>query len=160
MPSPLNYNQLYYFWVVAQEGNITSAAKRLHLSQPAISSQLKRLEESLGEPLLAPSGRHRVLTPFGRTTYEYAERIFALGQELKRVAEGHDQPSSLQLSIGVGDTLPKVLVAKLLAPVFRLVPSVNVSASSRSFGIASLAHWLRTSSSWCLATTRCRVNPT
>jgi LysR family transcriptional activator of nhaA len=127
MPSPLNYNQLFYFWVVAQEGNITSAAKRLHLSQPAISSQLKRLEESLGEPLLAPSGRHRVLTPFGRTTYEYAERIFALGQELKRVAEGHDLPSSLHLTIGVGDTLPKVLVAKLLAPVFRLVPSVNVS---------------------------------
>lgn len=127
MPSPLNYNQLYYFWVVAQEGNITCAAKRLHLSQPAISSQLKRLEESLGEPLLAPSGRRRVLTPFGRTTYEYAERIFALGQELKRVADGHDLSSSLHLSIGVGDTLPKVLVARLLAPVFRLVPSISVA---------------------------------
>ena len=127
MASPINYSQLYYFWVVAQEGNITSAARRLRLSQPAISSQLKRLEESLGEPLLAPAGRRRVLTPFGRTTFEYAERIFALGNELKRVAEGAGQSSTLQLAIGVGDTLPKVLVARLVAPIFRLTPQVRVS---------------------------------
>lgn len=126
MSSPINYGQLYYFWVVAQEGNITSAARRLRLSQPAISSQLKRLEESLGEPLLAPAGRSRVLTPFGRTIYEYAERIFALGNELKRVAEGAGQASTLQLAVGVGDTLPKVLVARLIAPIFRVTPQVRV----------------------------------
>jgi LysR family transcriptional activator of nhaA len=127
MSSPLNYNQLYYFWVVAQEGSVTTAAKRLHVSQPAISSQLKRLEEALGDSLLARSGRSQVLTPFGKTTYDYAQRIFALGQELTQVAEGHNPERSIRLAVGVGDTLPKVLVARILAPVFRLLPGVVVS---------------------------------
>ena len=127
MSSPLNYNQLYYFWVVAQERSVTLAAKRLHVSQPAISSQLKRLEETLGEALFVRSGRSQVLTPFGKTTYDYAQRIFALGQELSQFAEGHNPERSIPLSIGCGDTLPKVLVAKLLAPVFRQVPGVVVS---------------------------------
>ncbi len=127
MPAPLNYHQLYYFWVVAQEGNITAAARRLRVSQPAISSQLRKLEESFGEPLLAPSGRRRVLTPFGKTTFEYAERIFALGHELSRIAEGAGPSRTLQLAIGVGDTLPKVQVAQLLAPVLRLEPRVHVA---------------------------------
>ncbi len=126
MSSPLNYNQLYYFWVIVQEGSITSAAKRLHVSQPAISSQLKRLEEALGESLVSRSGRSQVLTPFGRTTYDYAQRIFTLGQELTRFAEGHGPQSSIRLAVGVSDTLPKVLVARLLAPVFRLAPDVIV----------------------------------
>jgi LysR family transcriptional activator of nhaA len=127
MTSPLNYNQLYYFWVVAQEGSVTIAAKRLRVSQPAISSQLKRLEQTLGESLLARSGRLLVLTPFGKTTYDYAQRIFALGQELTQFAEGHHPERSIRLAVGCGDTLPKVLVARLLAPVFRQLPGVVVS---------------------------------
>jgi LysR family transcriptional activator of nhaA len=139
MASPINYNQLYYFWVVAQEGNVTAAARRLRLSQPAISSQLKKLEESLGAPLLAPSGRLRVLTAFGRTTFEYAERIFALGSELRRVADGARPARTLELAIGVGDTLPKVLVARLVAPLVRLDVRVSMRQDRWDRLIGSLA---------------------
>ncbi|MEI7566896.1 MAG: LysR family transcriptional regulator [Opitutaceae bacterium] len=47
----LNFNHLYYFWVVAREGSVTRATKVLHLAQPTISSQLRTLERTLGAAL-------------------------------------------------------------------------------------------------------------
>ena len=58
----LNYHHLYYFWVVAHEGSIAGATRKLHLTQPTISSQLRQLEDSFGEKLFEKSGRGLVLT--------------------------------------------------------------------------------------------------
>ena len=49
----LNFQHLFYFWTVAREGSITAASKVLHLTQPTISTQLRQLQDSLGEPLLS-----------------------------------------------------------------------------------------------------------
>ena len=58
----LNYHHLLYFWVVAREGSIAAATRKLNLTQPTISAQLRLLEESLGEKLFEKSGRSLVLT--------------------------------------------------------------------------------------------------
>ena len=47
----LNYHHLHYFWVVAREGTIQNASQLLHVGQPAISTQLHQLEQSLGQKL-------------------------------------------------------------------------------------------------------------
>ncbi len=47
----LNYHHLLYFWMVAREGSLAAAGKRLRLSQPTLSGQIRKLEESLGERL-------------------------------------------------------------------------------------------------------------
>ena len=65
----LNYHHLLYFWTVARAGTISAASKELHLSQPTISTQLKTLEESLGQKLFARQGRKLVLTDVGQTTF-------------------------------------------------------------------------------------------
>ncbi|HYW09321.1 MAG TPA: LysR family transcriptional regulator, partial [Longimicrobium sp.] len=79
MPA-LNYKHLLYFWTVAREGSIARACKELHVTQPAISAQLRKLELQLGEPLFAKSGRGLALTEAGRTAYQYADEIFSLGR--------------------------------------------------------------------------------
>jgi LysR family transcriptional activator of nhaA len=61
----LNYHHLLYFWVVASEGSVTAACERLQLAQPTISSQLRKLEKSIGGKLFERSGRNLVLSVLG-----------------------------------------------------------------------------------------------
>jgi len=65
----LNYHHLLYFWTVAREGSVSRAAESLHLSQPTVSGQLRRLERSLGIRLFKRSGRNLVPTEEGRMVF-------------------------------------------------------------------------------------------
>jgi LysR family transcriptional activator of nhaA len=78
----LNFNHLRYFWAVAHEGNLTRTAKRLNLSQSALSVQIRKLEERLGHALFERRGRQLHLTEAGRITLDHADAIFAAGDEL------------------------------------------------------------------------------
>ncbi|MEO1338168.1 MAG: LysR family transcriptional regulator, partial [Myxococcota bacterium] len=71
----LNYHHLLYFWTVVREGGIQPAARRLRLTHPTISAQLKQLEEFLGEALFDRSGRSLQLTETGHVAYQYADEI-------------------------------------------------------------------------------------
>ena len=77
----INYQHLYYFWMVAKQGSITAACDILHLAQPTISGQLAVFEQSVGTKLLRKEGRRLVLTETGRAVFHYAEEIFALGYD-------------------------------------------------------------------------------
>ncbi|UIP06768.1 LysR family transcriptional regulator [Erythrobacter sp. SDW2] len=78
----LNFHHLRYFHTVAHEGNLTRAAQRLNVSQSAVSTQIRQLEDRLGHALFERRGRVLVLTEEGRVTLDYADSIFATGQEL------------------------------------------------------------------------------
>mgnify|MGYP002080140682 CR=1 FL=1 len=78
----LNYHHLHYFWAVAKEGHLTRAAEHLHVSQSALSAQIRQLEEQLGQALFERRGRTLVLTEPGRLALAYADTIFASGAEL------------------------------------------------------------------------------
>ena len=80
--SKLNYNHLRYFRAVAREGNLTRAAEQLNLSQSALSVQIRKLEEQLGQELFERRGRQLHLTEAGRVTLDYADTIFTAGEEL------------------------------------------------------------------------------
>ena len=125
MPS-INYKHLLYFWTVAREGSIARACKDLHVSQPAISTQLRKLEQQLGEPLFARSGRGLVLTEAGRTTFRYADEIFSLGRELAETVKGGATGKPTRLTVGVTDAFPKLVAYRLLAPALRLQEPVHL----------------------------------
>ncbi len=74
--SRLNYHHLHYFWAVAKEGNLTRAALQLHVSQSALSTQIKQLEDQLGQALFTREGRVLQLTEAGRVALTYADTIF------------------------------------------------------------------------------------
>jgi LysR family transcriptional activator of nhaA len=126
VPDLLNYHHLRYFWAVVREGGITRASERLHVSQPAISSQLRELERSLGARLYTRSGRSIVLTDVGRLTFQYAEQIFGIGRELVEVVTGRSAPRPRALSIGIADAVPKLIAYRLVEPALRLEPPVRV----------------------------------
>ena len=116
-PGRINLKHLHYFHEVAREGSLTGAARRLHLAPQTLSSQVRELEQSLGRTLLERSGRRLVLTPDGEVARDYAESIFALGTELARVMAGRAEPRRLGLRLGVTDSVPKLLTARVLAPL-------------------------------------------
>lgn len=117
----LNYHHLYYFWLVAREGSITSACQRLRLAQPTVSAQLKQLEQSLGVALFTRKGRRLALTDAGQSVYHRADEIFSLGRDLLSFVKARPggEPR-LRLNVGVADALPKLMVSRLLEPALRL----------------------------------------
>jgi LysR family transcriptional activator of nhaA len=123
----LNYHHLLYFWTAAREGSITKACKQLHLTQPTVSSQIRELEKSLKTRLFERAGRSIRLTEAGQMVYRYADEIFMLGRELQDAVSGHPAGLSMRVVIGVADTLPKLLVHRLLAPAMHLGQEVRVT---------------------------------
>jgi LysR family transcriptional regulator, transcriptional activator of nhaA len=112
----LNYHCLYSFWLVAREGTIAQACRKLFLAQPTVSGQLRALEKSLGKKLFTRAGRGLVLTDAGQVVYRYADEIFHLGEELLQSVNGHAARLPLRLVVGVADVLPKLVVYRLLQP--------------------------------------------
>lgn len=122
----LNYHHLLYFWTVAKEGSISRACEKLHLAQPTISGQLKKLEGSIGQKLYERVGRGLVLTDAGRTVFRYADEIFSIGEELREALKGRPTDRPLHLTVGVPDSLPKLIAYRLIEPAFRLEDKVHV----------------------------------
>ena len=111
----LNFHHLHYFWAVAREGNLTRAADSLHVSQSALSTQIRALEEQLGHDLFIRSGRQLLLTEAGHMALEYADNIFALGNELQTTLKGSLQ-SVQKLRVGAVATLSRNFQENLLRP--------------------------------------------
>ncbi|SFB15646.1 LysR family transcriptional regulator, hydrogen peroxide-inducible genes activator [Poseidonocella pacifica] len=78
--------QLEYFIALARHGNFGRAAAEVHVSQPALSVQIRDLERHLGGPLVERKARSAVLTSFGRQALAYAERIISEVAQLEEAA--------------------------------------------------------------------------
>ncbi|MEM9411963.1 MAG: transcriptional activator NhaR [Planctomycetota bacterium] len=112
----LNYHHLLYFWTVAREGGVSKAAEILHLAQPTLSSQIKKLENSIGHDLFERTGRSLTLTETGQLVYRYADEIFGLGQELADILHNRTDEDKSRFLVGVQGALPKLAVHELLRP--------------------------------------------
>lgn len=102
----LNFHHLFYFWRVAKIGHLTRAALEIHTSQSALSTQIKQLEERLGEPLFERQGKRLLLTATGRLVFSYAEDIFGLGQEMLGRLQGHSE-GMIRVRVGSVSTLSR-----------------------------------------------------
>ena len=122
----LNFHHLLYFWMVAREGSLAAASERLHLTQPTLSSQIKKLERTLGVSLFELRGRRLILTDTGRLVLGYAEQIFSLGQELVDVLQQGGDQRRIKLSVGIPDVLPKLVAFQLLGPALQLEKEVRL----------------------------------
>jgi len=110
----INYHHLIYFKEIAEKGSISKASQTLKVGQPALSSQLKSLEESLGVKLFERRNKRLFLTEPGKVALEYASQINSLGQELKAVIQGHACHKQLHLSVGSLDSIPKRLICDIV----------------------------------------------
>src|SRR5450755_4747944 len=83
----MELNHLQSFIAVAKLGHLTRAAETLHLSQPALSGQIKALEENLGVTLFERSSSGMALTTSGRRLLEDAQRVIEAVEQLKHAAQ-------------------------------------------------------------------------
>lgn len=116
----LNYHHLRYFWMIANENNLTRAAERLHVSQSALSIQLRQLEESFGQKLFDREGKRLQLTEAGRIALDYANAIFRAGDELISLMHGRSIGERKLLRIGAVSTLSRNFQLELVRPLVQL----------------------------------------
>jgi LysR family transcriptional activator of nhaA len=113
----LNYHHLRYFWAIAHERSLTRAAARLHVSQSALSIQLRQLEERLGHPLFERRNRRLELTEAGRIALGYADAIFRAGEELVGTLAGGARAGRAVLRVGAVATLSRNFQLGWLRPL-------------------------------------------
>ncbi len=136
----LNYHHLRYFRAIANEGSLTRAAERLKISQSALSTQLRSLEESLGQPLFHRQNKSLVLTEAGRIALDYAESIFRSGEELVGVLQNQSSGQRQFLRVGAVATLSRNFQVSLLRP---LIGRSDVELVIRSGNLRGLLAQLR-----------------
>lgn len=122
----ITLRQLKIFEAVARNLSFTRASEELHLTQPAVSMQIKQLEQAVGLPLLDQNGKKTYLTEAGEEMYRYAcaindklQEVAQVFEELKGMKRGH-------MSIAVASTA-NYFAPRLLATFFQRYPDVRVS---------------------------------
>jgi LysR family transcriptional regulator, transcriptional activator of nhaA len=136
----LNYHHLHYFWAVAKEGHLTRAAARLHVSQSALSAQIKALEEQLGQALFMRQGRALRLTEAGQLALNYADAIFSTGTELLQLLREGKRQERQVLRLGAVSTLSRNFQENFLRPV---LARDDVQLALQSGNLNELLAWLR-----------------
>ncbi|KAF7599842.1 MAG: LysR family transcriptional regulator [Candidatus Dactylopiibacterium carminicum] len=125
--------KLQVFYAVAKHGSFTRAAETLYMTQPAVTFQIKQLEEQFNIRLLDRGHGRVTLTPAGEIVFAYAERILGLSDEMEtRIAELTDELTGV-ITIGTSQTiagywLPQLL-HKFMALHPRVIPRVFVANS-------------------------------
>ena len=128
----INYKHLYYFWNVAKQGSVTRASEQLHLTPQTISGQINLLEDQLGQALFVKVGRSLEMTEIGRLVMNYADEIFALGQELQETVRNVPEERPVLFRVGIADVVPKTIAHRLIQPVFEMSDPVRIQCRENS----------------------------
>jgi len=119
---------------VAELGSLSKAAGRLHIAQPALSRQIRLLEEELGIRLFDRHGRAMVLTEQGRDVLRHAIRVLAELEELRASAAGSDAPVSGHVAIGLSPTVADVISVPFVTAFRAKYPGIMVQLVSAYSG--------------------------
>ena len=123
----LNLHQLATFQVVAKHCSYVRAAEELHFSQPAVSAQIRQLEETLGVKLFEQIGRRTHLTQAGIELYHYSQKIFAVIDEALETMEELRGPDHGRLRVGADTTVGTYVIPGLLGKFHQGYPEVEIS---------------------------------
>ena len=127
MKSNMLARHIQYFLAVAQHAGFTKAAEALHVSQPALSQQIRQLEESLGAQLFDRSGRKTRLTDAGEVYLRYALRAAQELQQGQRAIHDVGDLSRGSLRIAFTPTFTTYLVGPLMEAFHRRYPNITLS---------------------------------
>jgi len=122
--------ELYPLWLfhkVAQNMSFTKTSKELHISQPAISKQIKKLEEELGMKLIEKSGKNIYLSKDGQFIYEYTKKIFSLIEEMEAQIPKLREKMLGHINIGASNTPGIYVLPKILGEFKEKYPEVKIN---------------------------------
>jgi DNA-binding transcriptional LysR family regulator len=123
----MELRQLAYFVAVAREESFTRAAERLHVAQPGVSQQIRRLEQELGAPLFDRSGKSPWLTPSGKALLPYARDALAATDAGRAALTALNGVVSGQLQLGTIPSIPSIDLPGLLAAFHAAHPRVEIT---------------------------------
>jgi DNA-binding transcriptional LysR family regulator len=129
---PFNLDQLRILKAIAVEGSFKKAAKKLYLSQPAISLQIQNLELQLDVPLFERDKKQVYLTDAGRLLLRYGNRILALCEETYRAIEDLQDLQGGTLIIGASQTTGTYLLPRIIGLFRQRYPQISVQLEVHS----------------------------
>src|SRR5258708_7110978 len=136
----MEISQLRTLIHVAELGSLSKAADRMHIAQPALSRQVRMLEDELGTRLFARHGRGMVLTEQGREVLKHAGHIMAELEEIRVSASDIEAPLSGQVAIGLPPTVADIISVPLVAAFGKAHPQAVLRLVSAYTGY--LLDWL------------------
>jgi len=122
--------RLRVFRAVAQHLNFSRAAEELLLTQPAVTQQIKTLEDEFGVPLFDRGGGHITLTAGGRALLPYAEKMKMISDEATAAVAGAFGQQAGELVLGASQTIGQYLLPNFIAAFRRTSPKVRITARS------------------------------
>jgi DNA-binding transcriptional LysR family regulator len=123
----MEMHQVRYFLAAAKTLSFTRAAELCHVSQPALTTAIKKLETQLGSPLFHREGRQVFLTEFGRRMQPHLNQILQQAKAVETVAKDFRLLKQVPIRLGVMSTIGPMRVAALLAAFDQQSPSVEVA---------------------------------
>ncbi|QNI03659.1 LysR family transcriptional regulator [Halomonas sp. SH5A2] len=122
----LTFRLLQVYADVVRTGSITATANRLHLTQPTVSQQLKRLREIVGEPIVRQEDSRVVPTEVGQALYQLSQDLLSRADVFSQYLEEYNRGGRGHFSIGLVNTAQYVL-PRLLGPFSQANPQVDVT---------------------------------
>lgn len=122
----LNFHQLTTFVTVISEGSMTAAADKLYLTQPAVSQQIRNLEEELGVELLVRGVRQIKATPQGEILYEHSRKILQQVQQAEVAIKSIGAELKGHIKIGTLSSIGLHLISPIIGRLMRHNPDLHV----------------------------------
>ena len=121
----MDIRQLRYFTAIVEEGTLTGAAKRLNMTQPPLTAQLKLLEEELKCPLFTRDGKRLHLTEAGHHFYERAQRILGMCDAVVTEMTDFQEGTAGTLRIGVISSVKDQLFPRWICRFWKEYPNIR-----------------------------------
>ena len=118
------------FYVVAKNNHMTRASEELHISQPAISQAIKKLEDQLGGTLFLRSNKGMELTEEGKMFYEYVKGALELITNAENEFTSFKDLSKGEIKIGCSATLTKLVLMDILKEFHKDYPNININITN------------------------------
>ena len=128
----INFNQLRVFYHAAKYQNFTIAAKKLFVTQPAVTAQLKLLEEFCGLKLFKRKGRKIYLTDEGKTLYIYARKIFEYEKEIEHAIDDMKELKRGVLRLGTTKTYARYFMPFLMTTFHESYSNIKINLDEGS----------------------------
>ena len=122
----INLNQLRVFYEAARSGSFTGAARKLFITQPAVTAQMKAFEDQCSLKLFKKKGRRLYLTDEGTTLYEYVRRIFEYEREVEDVIEEMRELKRGILRLGTSKAYARYFMPFLISRFREAYPHIKV----------------------------------
>lgn len=124
---------------MAEHNHFGRAADACFVSQPTLSTQLKKLEETLGVVLIERTNRAVMLTPVGEQIVAQAERVLREVKQLEHLAEQHKDPFGGDFRLGIIPTVAPYLLPKVLTPIRKAFPNLRIQLTEAQTTVVSAA---------------------